>query len=309
MKNTFMTVLMLGLMAGSVHAQEQVLEEQQNEEQETKVENPDIIKTEIKLGHQILTNHGQHLFGTATGEANLPGNEAGHIQLLPFEVNIYSHYNGLSHIQIQNMKATAINFMMDSKHFGIGAGMVTKENFGYRETQVGVKTISPIVVHAFHTVELQDGQTVLKVSGYLSYGKAYGFGDNARYAFDVDGTQFNGSVVPAGVNSEINFNDKVQVKGFVDYQHLQSSDDSGTIALNEVKYGMTINLNLSEVLNQKLRGINLYATVSNQSMMYSYKGLNMPKTDLSKQNYLNVQAGVAINLNVKAKKKPVPLFE
>lgn len=280
----------------------------QDEMKDDEVINEDIVRTEIRLGHQYLGNHGQHLFGTATGESNLFYNQYGHVQILPFQVNIYSHYAGLTHVQIQNMKATAINFMMDQKHFGIGAGMVTKENFGYRQTQVGVKTISPVVLSAFHTVELEGGETVLKISGYLSYGKAYGFGENTRYAFDADGAHFNGSVVPAGIHADMNIHNKVKLQGFVDYQHLQAKDGTNHLALNEVKYGMTVNLKLSEVLNDKLRGVNLYMTVSNQQMKYTQfdKGVKAPSTVLNKQNYLNVQGGVSIDLNVKRKpKKPL----
>lgn len=300
-------------------------------QEEEEVQNEDIIKTEIKLGHQFLSNHGQHLFGSASGESNLLYNKYGHIQILPFQVNIYSHYEGLSHVQIQNMKATAINFMMDQDHFGVGLGMVTKENFGYRETQVGVKTVAPVVLHAFHTVEFENGETVLKVSGYISYGKAYGFGENTRYAFDVEGTHFNGSVVPAGIQADLNINKKVQVKGFVDYQHLQSDvrtrsfspvtrgTTTNSLILNEVKYGMTVNMNLSEILTEKLKGVNLYVTVSNQQMQYkqteksvtAIKGSDTqyehaPVNMLSKQSYLNVQAGVSINLNMKKKAPTKP---
>lgn len=280
-------------------------------QEEEQAPNEDIIKTEIKLGHQYLSNHGQHLFGTASGESNLLYNQYGHIQLLPFQVNIYSHYEGLSHVQIQNMKTTAINFMMDQKHFGLGVGMVTKENLGYRATQVGVKTVSPIVLNAFHTVEFENGETVLKISGYLSYGKAYGFGENTRYAFNTDGDNFNGSVVPAGFQAELNVQKKIQVKGFVDYQHFQSDMNSNRLALDEVKYGMNVNFKLSEIFTQKLKGVNLYVMVSNQQMRYTQKYSGSPSTVLSKQSYLNVQSGVTIDLNLKSKKthkKPLAIY-
>ncbi len=335
MRKTLLNTIVLAMMisAGALKAQEQQEEVEQEEQQvEQTVQNDDIIKTEVKIGHQVLTNHGQHLAATATGESNILYNKYGHVQLLPFQVNIYTHYEGLSHVQLQNLKVTAINFMMDKQGIGLGAGMYTKEQFGYRATAVPVQTISPVVLSAFHTVEFEDGKTILKISGYLSAGKAIGFGENTRYAFDVEGEQNGGTVVPAGLNAKIDFNNKVQVQGFVDYQHLQANDTDksyspvtrtvtkNSITLNEVKYGMTVNLNMSELLNQKLRGVNLYATVSHQQMAYKYDEKTVqfvrtngspektvteaPTLNLSKQNYLNVQVGVAIDLRVKPKKKP-----
>lgn len=303
-----LALLTLLLPVALVKAQEEVEPEVENEvvaEEENPIQNDDIIKTEVRIGNQTLFGHdSQHIAINAKGESNVFYNDYGHFQVLPFKVFIFTHYQKLDSIQIKNLKVSTVNFIMDKYHLGIGAPSYTQQKLGFGYHMVNVKTVSPLTVSAFHKVSFDEGKTVLEISGYVSLpGKAYGFGENARYEWEVDGNHVNGTYVPAGVNVGMDFNKKVQVNAWADYQHFSAKDGANRLNYDGVHYGLKANVNLGEALTHKLRGVNLFAAVSNENLKYSQFDKGGAKTTLNKQSWLDVQTGVSINLNARPKKK------